>query len=87
METGIDLINEERKEQIDKHGFTSAHDKKSNSNGQLAEAAVFAITKDPYHFPENWDESWYNKLSNKKGIEALKIAGALIAAEIDRLNG
>lgn len=86
MEREVELINEERVEQIEVHGFTIDHDKKRNSKGQLAKAAAFVLTKDPYHFPSDWSEEWYNKLSKKKGVEALKVAGALIAAEIKRLS-
>ena len=84
MKTGIEFITEERTEQIER-GFTPEHDSKYK-NGELKKAAAFVITKDPYHFPATWSEEWFHKLQNKKGIEALKVAGALIAAEIDRLE-
>lgn len=84
--SGVDLIGEEREEQLNVHEFTIGRDKKVNGDGQLAEAAIYVISKDPYHFPKDWNTEWYTKLTKKKGIEALKVAGALIAAEIDRLQ-
>jgi len=83
--TGIELISEEREEQIKKHGFDSSHDKE-HMNGELLVVAQCLITNDYSEFPKNWGSFYMEKLMSKTGIEALKIAGALIAAEIDRLR-
>jgi hypothetical protein len=46
------------------------------------------ITSEPirHAWPESWDEIWGEKMHDHPRIEQLAIAGALIAAEIDRLQ-
>lgn len=87
MKTGIELIAEERQRQIEAEGF----DVKSDSgyiNSELANAAIcYAM---PYKSNEvfrywPWDLGWW-KPSPKNRIRELQKAGALIAAEIDRLQ-
>lgn len=88
--TGIELIVKERKEQIDK-GYDIKHDNQFNSNSQLSYAAQILIIETLYptdsdNTPLYWNsESWEN-MKQKQYKERLVIAGALIAAEIDRLN-
>lgn len=90
--TGIELITQERKEQIEKHGWTVKHDKDEHPNGELAiVAAYLAGGDDPliYEDIEVFVPEWGIELLKKlKGddIHRLKVAGALIAAEIDRLQ-
>ena len=86
--TGIELITKERKEQIEKHGRDKEHDS-NHDEEQLKEAAMFSIR--PYddlggiNLYEGWQ--WFTmKVREKTEIERLTIAGALIAAEIDRLK-
>jgi hypothetical protein len=92
METGIELIAEERREQIEKHGFDVLHNQEYYEGGQLIGAALFAITGDDKFYPQEWGDWWLKKMFAKVGsrvqlnIERFKIAGALIAAEIDRLQ-
>lgn len=94
MKTGIELIAQERKEQIEKHGFNENIDQEYYTDNQLTKAAMYALTLDRQHYPENWEFWWHDKMMAKKErmseqefwIERLKIAGALIAAEIDRIN-
>ena len=106
--TGIELITEERQEQIEKHGRTSKHDDQ-HEGGELVDAAVICaannvvyeknIYANSIHFDKLEMGQWQlpvaykgNALqpnypcSNKKRIHQLKVAGALIAAEIDRLQ-
>lgn len=83
MKTGIELIAEERQEQIEKHGWSAEHDS-FNENGELLQAARFALGADEW--PENWDLNFAEKISSKDEIGKLKVGAALIAAEIDRLN-
>lgn len=85
QKSGIELIAQERKEQIEKHGFDTEHDNK-NSNRELVKAAIYLLTKRANYFPETWDEKYLDAFKQKEGIEAMKVAGALIAAEIDRLQ-
>lgn len=90
MKTGIELIAQERQEQIEKHGRTIVSDAEQNIDGQLLWAARNIISKDPHQYqfncPKGWDQNIYNKMCNKSHKDRLIIAGALIAAEIDRLN-
>lgn len=94
MKTGIELIAQERKEQIEKHGFDVSSDKDSYNRNELVNAAIYSLTQDQVWYPDSW-EFWFHDKMKAKGarmseeefwIERLKIAGALIAAEIDRLQ-
>jgi len=82
----IDLITTERNEQIEKHGRTLKYDKMNNSTGQLAMAAVALIENDGDKFSQTWDKAICEKMINKSYQERLVIAGALIAAELDRIS-
>lgn len=97
MKTGIELITEERLEQIQKHGFTLENDQEHNAS-ELVEAALsclfydrllinrFGVMSHPgYWWPTQFNEEIYSKIEAKDRIGQLKVAGALIAAEIDRL--
>jgi hypothetical protein len=91
--TGIELIAEERREQIEKHGITVKYDAEYNTEEQLANAAELLvaadhiITNDPLDYlPKDWNGKLWMKMWNKPYKERLIIAGALIAAEIDRLQ-
>jgi predicted NodU family carbamoyl transferase len=87
--TGIELIEEERNEQIKKHGRTPERDVRENHNHQLRNAAMrlIDVPKIRYHqCPQDWNKTIWNKICDKSYSERLIIAGALIAAELDRLN-
>jgi len=84
--TGIELIAKERQEQIEKHGRTIAWDADRNSAEELITAAHAAIDADDGQFPASWDLVAIQKICDKPYKERLIIAGALIAAEIDRLQ-
>lgn len=86
MKTGIELIAEERQEQITKHGRTIERDIDQNSDGELIVAAIGAINGNDASFPAGWDLVFVQKICDKGVKERLIIAGALIAAEIDRLQ-
>jgi len=95
MKTGIQLIEMERAEQILKHGYDPnfVHENPQYySDGQLAVAAEMLIASeheegiDRNSYPENWPDEDCIKMLNKPYVERLAVAGALIAAEIDRLN-
>lgn len=93
METGIELIERERKEQIEKHGFGKGHDESGlNDRGELVAAAVFILSHVPRGsilgaYPRTWGMKYREKFLSKSRVDKLKVAGALIAAEIDRLQG
>ena len=83
--TGIELISEERNEQIEKHGWSIENDSDYGS-GQLLKAALFCINQTLFEWPWNWTEQFRKKIIQNDRISQLKKAGAFIAAEIDRLQ-
>ncbi len=85
MKTAIQLIAQERQEQIQKHGRSIESDAKHNSEQQLIFAALAILEEDPEWMP-NWDGVICQKIMDKPHKERLIVAAALLAAEIDRLN-
>jgi hypothetical protein len=89
--TGIELIAQERKEQIEKHGRTVEKDVIENDFYQLKLAAIMLLgggyrLDHKNEVPFCWDEKIWQHMISKPIKERLIIAGALIAAEIDRLQ-
>lgn len=84
--TGIELIAKERQEQIEKHGHTIEKDIIENDGNQLRWAAQGLISTIEEDFSSEWEGDKAMKMLAKPEIERLIVAGALIAAEIDRLN-
>ena len=98
--TGIELIAAERERQIKEEGWTAEHDEQHEED-ELAWAAVYYAMPKPlaFHcprvgrceihpfavFPQNWNSHWA-KRDEKDRIRQLVVAGALIAAEIDRIQ-
>ena len=87
--TGIELIAAERRRQKEKEKWSLAHDRECHTDGELASAAaVYALsgagwkTKhlEEIYWPTEWD------FKPKDPIRDLVRAGALIAAELDRLQ-
>lgn len=78
------MIAKERQEQIEKHGWTVSHDREMESD--LDAVAVAIIEQDRDRFPSHWEAMMVNNILGKSVIERLAIAGAMIAAEIDRLK-
>lgn len=98
--TGIELITAERTRQMEQEGWTAAHDD-THRLGELSEAACAysaiasaqARGASAEEFPADmmisegewpWGEEWWKPSSDP--IRNLVKAGALIAAEIDRLS-
>lgn len=90
--TGVELISVERERQMSQEGWTPQHDDQ-HSHGELALAgATYALPRllrAPYPqagLPDLWpfDDGW--KPSPNDRVRELVKAGALIAAEIDRLQ-
>lgn len=98
--TGIERIAAERQRQIEKEGWTPAHDD-SHVMGELADAAgcyanfvgAQARGASPEEFSADWlilegewpfEAEWWKPSDNP--IRNLEKAGALIAGEIDRLQ-
>lgn len=96
MMTGIELIAAERKRQVEVEGFTN--DDIFQPHGELARAAVcyalppkdrvyhVGIGREQWKIPALWPWSitWWKPTPDDRVRELTK-AGALIAAEIDRL--
>lgn len=89
---GIDQISSERLKQIDKHGYTGknqAEHPEFYSEGQLLQASrELSYTNAPLSLrvPKNWDMEWFMRLAKKPFEDRIRIAGALLAAELDRLK-
>lgn len=92
--TGADLIAAERRRQIEAEGWTPEHDDE-HDGCELTQAAVAyafqavdqvngACWPDEIGLFWPWDRSWWK--SSDDPIRNLVKAGALIAAEIDRLK-
>jgi len=100
MKTGVELIAEERQDQIEKHGRTIEQDVKNNAHGQLLEGIMLLISnvamnrqgvempKEAFEDlrPSDWGREICFKMMAKPEIDQLKIIGAFAAAEIDRLQ-
>ena len=90
--TGIELIAKERKEQLEKHGISVKNDAQFNSMmqfnglGPLPIAAIGLIDDSFQHVPMHWDKKRLDKMRKKQYKERLIIAGAFIAAELDRIQ-
>lgn len=99
MKTGAELIASERTRQIEVEGWTADHDSDFyHSRAQLAKAASCYIYLYMFHTLDYagslyvrakrnwpWDMEWFKPLPDDPIRELVK-AGALIAAEIDRLQ-
>ena len=87
MKTGIEQITEERVKQIGKYGRTACHDSMYTHKELLKAAQTYlnACIFDEFAGRNCWP--WDIESFKDEGyIENLKKAGALIAAELDRLN-
>jgi hypothetical protein len=89
---GVELIANERKRQVDAEGWTPEHDDKHTDESLACAAACYALPNhwdksEPWEsvWPESWDISWWKPTPDNRIRELVK-AGALIAAEIDRLQ-
>jgi hypothetical protein len=96
QQTGIEMIAAERQRQIDVEGYTTEHDAEHDYEGALALAgATYALPdrfrgRDPLDrdaLPRTWPwPSRFWKPTPDDRVRELVKAGALIAAEIDRIQ-
>ena len=85
---GIESIAAERRRQIEVEGWTPEHDDEHDSGEMAAAASCYSIAAfyKPYErFPVfwPWGKSWWKPKDRRSNLVR---AGALIAAEIDRLD-
>jgi len=91
MKNGIELIVQERHRQIEEEGWTANHDDQ-HKRRELAKVAICYTEETiagvregvPDNFPREWSLNWWKPSGDP--IKNLVKAGALIAAEIDRLR-
>jgi hypothetical protein len=89
---GLIRISNERQRQIDEKGFSPEHDD-DHTEGELADAAICYAMHDgnlnhrdlPFGWPRGWDNDFGCHWKPEDRVTNLTKAGALIAAEIDRL--
>ena len=83
--TGIDLVKEEREKQINKHGYTTVHDRHHPNKAVLYGA--LAYLNSAIYSPTVGIEDWPFKEESFKpegDIKNLVKAAAMIIAEIDK---
>ena len=88
--SGTELIAAERQRQVEVEGYDAAHDKHHDGSDDMVMAAICYALPDeqrrgdpPIWWP--WASSYWKPTPDDRIRELVK-AGALIAAEIDRLN-
>lgn len=97
--SGVELIAAERKRQVEEEGWTPEHDAEHVGNELAQAAACYAWPPMRPHFVKAawpWDREWWKPELFGVGsdgaeqrlarVRVLAKAGALIAAEIDRLQ-
>lgn len=102
MKTGIEIIVDERNRQLVEEKFDATRDANYTKGELACAAACYAMTIEerekyqsysfsepriwfPRWWPKSWDIKWW-KPTPENRIKELAKAGALIAAEIDRIN-
>lgn len=92
---GVELIAAERKRQVEAEGWTPEHDDQHENNELVYAAYAYTLPDGerpgitingkftPSCWP--WEQAWW-KPSPENRVRELAKAGALIAAEIDRLQ-
>ena len=83
--TGLDAIAKERREQIEKHGYTEQHDAE-HIGGELESAAAAVLTEDIELWPKRWGRERFLQITEKSTRDRLAVTGAFLAAEIDRID-
>ena len=90
---GAELIYRERNRQLREEGWTAEHDDEHNQGELALAAACYALAelhreKEMYGDPPPewpWEATWWRPTPHDRIRELVK-AGALIAAEIDRMQ-
>lgn len=84
--TGIELIAAERERQVSQEGWTLEHDDGHDGGELIVEAGRWALEGTTHAIPGDGLCGTAEKRRSKSRLRRLAIAGALIAAEIDRLQ-
>lgn len=80
----MELILDERRDQLTRHGYTLEHDKLSYKDQELIRVAQCIRNRTTeFGWPKYWNQGWYIRFANKPRIEALAVAGALVLAQQD----
>ena len=94
MAKQLDLVQREREKQVEL-GYTNQYNKDINRKMQMSQAASWIVQYDDENFdkelselvkPEGWDLKYWLSLCQKPYKERLKIAAALIIAEMERVE-
>jgi|WetSurMetagenome_2_1015567.scaffolds.fasta_scaffold02367_3 hypothetical protein len=93
MKTGVELIAEERKRQIEQEGYTKEHDNSLSVRDLALAGATYALPEKERRYtyvstsPLTWtfEDMYWKPCPNDRKRELVK-AGALIAAAIDRME-
>lgn len=83
---GIGRIAQERWEQVHKHGWTTQHDSTEHPEGGLLMFALYVLTGSQEYLPATISLSDVSKVREKDLEARIAISGALLAAELDRLD-
>lgn len=83
---GVLHIAHERAEQINVHKHTPEIDSCKNKHGELIEGALYLLGHNKNSFPCSWSDATREKFDSKNRKQKLIVAGALIAAELDRIE-
>lgn len=83
--SGVDAIAAERQRQIEKEGWTLEHDDEHNNDDLIQAAACYLLEQMRFGalIPWPWENGWFKPKDRRSDLVR---AGALIAAEIDRLD-
>ena len=94
METGLQIISKERRRHFSQEGWTVEHDAEHYPEELACAAGCYALageTRGTFRYKQilelwPWDKKWWKPTPDDRVRELAK-AGALIAAEIDKING
>ena len=94
MKHEINLVETERVKQINL-GYTNQYNKDINRKMQMSQAASWIVQYDDENFdkelselvkPEGWDLKYWLRLCQKTYKDRVRIAAALLVAELERIE-
>jgi hypothetical protein len=85
IKTGVEIIAEERTRQINDKGYTLERDTELKEGDLAKAAATFCLPRENRSMIWPWGGAWWKPTPDHR-IKELAKAGALIAAEIDRIQ-